>query len=478
MAKIKLTSWRVMSAFNANGGPLAWYRLASRGVGWAAWCVTLAALSVSVTTLAKAQTAPREPVLATAKVAEHANGAEQTSVHIERMAIADALYLLASQKGINLVVSEAVRGDTRLNVTSVPWQQAFDAILYRHQLQLDKQGEIWFVAPKPVQAEPTQMRTFALQHLSAAALLEQLQTSHPLSWLSEQGRVVTDSQNNALIIDDRRAELERIENLIAQLDVPAKQIEIEARLVTVTRGSLDEIGVRWGLSGDGVGASIEQNWQNQSYFDRQEGASLSEQLNVNLAASAAQAASVAMQVGRLGHGVLLDLELSALQQASKAEIISRPRLITTNQTTAYIEQGSEIPYVESAASGATSVAFKKAVLSLSVTPQVINGEWLRLDLNVTQDSQGETVPTSTGYAVAIDTRRLETQVLVESGQTIVLGGIVHQVDSEVTEQVPWLGDLPGVGALFRRQYQNQVSSELLIFVTPRLIPVSLTHGAS
>jgi type IV pilus assembly protein PilQ len=223
--------------------------------------------------------------------------------------------------------------------------------------------------------------------------------------------------------------------------------------------------VRWGYSNTNgstkIGAGLESNHFNMLPID--------DSLNVNLGATSVNASSIAFQVAKLADDMLLDLELSALQNESKAEVISSPRLITTNKKPAYIEQGTEIPYLESSSSGATSVAFKKAVLSLKVTPQITPDNRLVLDLSVTQDRPGKIVKTGTGEAVAIDTQRIGTQVLVNNGETIVLGGIFQHSVTDSVDKVPFLGDLPLMGALFRRTYQQMGKSELLIFVTPKVV---------
>ncbi len=192
-------------------------------------------------------------------------------------------------------------------------------------------------------------------------------------------------------------------------------------------------------------------------------------LNVSLAATSAGASSIAFQVAKLGADTLLDLELSALQRESKAEIISSPRLVTTNKKPAYIEQGTELPYLEASSSGATTVSFRKAVLSLMVTPQITPDNQLVLDLSVTQDRVGDVVKTGTGEAVAINTQRIGTQVLVNNGETVVLGGIFQHSLTSSVEKVPLLGDIPYLGALFRRTYEKMGKSELLIFVTPKVV---------
>ncbi len=298
-----------------------------------------------------------------------------------------------------------------------------------------------------------------------------------VSMLSDRGSITIDERTNSLLIRELADNISVIREIIESLDIPVKQVQIEARIVTVTEGNLDELGVRWGVSSTNgsfkVGGSIESNYPTiQPYNSGDSGddsSALDNYLNVNLGAASPNASSIAFQVAKLGSDTLLDLELSALQQESKAEIISSPRLITTNKKPAYIEQGTEIPYLESSSSGATSVAFKKAVLSLKVTPQITPDNRLVLDLSVTQDRPGQVVKTGTGEAVAIDTQRIGTQVLVNNGETVVLGGIFQHSVSNTVDKVPVLGDLPLLGALFRRSYENVGKSELLIFVTPKVV---------
>ena len=298
-----------------------------------------------------------------------------------------------------------------------------------------------------------------------------------VSMLSDRGSITIDERTNSLLIRELAENISVIREIVESLDIPVKQVQIEARIVTVTEGNLDELGVRWGVSSTNgsfkVGGSIEGNYPTIQPYNSDDGgddsSAIDNYLNVNLGATSPNASSIAFQVAKLGSDTLLDLELSALQQESKAEIISSPRLITTNKKPAYIEQGTEIPYLESSSSGATSVSFKKAVLSLKVTPQITPDNRLVLDLSVTQDRPGQVVKTGTGEAVAIDTQRIGTQVLVNNGETVVLGGIFQHSVSNTVDKVPVLGDLPLLGALFRRSYENVGKSELLIFVTPKVV---------
>lgn len=406
---------------------------------------------------------------------------KEMSINFQDIPVRNVLQLIADYNDFNLVMSDSVSGNLTLRLDGVPWQQVLDVILEVKGLDKRVTGEVVLIAPK------AELDARQRERLETARLEEELGELHSelikvkfakaseiadmiggegaISMLSSRGALSVDERTNALLIRDLQHNIDMIREIIDALDVPVKQVQIEARIVTVNEGNLDELGVRWGYHNTNgsatLGASIEDNVFGVVPID--------DMLNVNLAATSANASSIAFQVAKLGSDMLLDLELSALQRESKAEVISSPRLITTNKKPAYIEQGTEIPYLESSSSGATSVAFKKAVLSLKVIPQITPDNRLVLDLSVTQDRPGDIVKTGTGEAVAINTQRIGTQVLVENGETVVLGGIFQHSVTDAVEKVPMLGDLPLLGALFRRTYQQMGKSELLIFVTPKVV---------
>lgn len=410
------------------------------------------------------------------------------SINFQDIPVRNVLQLIADYNEFNLVVSDSVVGNLTLRLDGVPWQQVLDIILQVKGLDKRVEGNVIIVAPKQ------ELDSREKQQLEKARLAEELGDLHseiininfakasdiaemiggegPLSMLSQRGSISVDERTNSLLIRELPDNISVIRHIIAALDIPVKQVQIEARIVAVNEGNLDELGVRWGFTstnGDNtVGGSIESNLF-QAGLLNESTLPVDDFLNVNLAATSANASSIAFQVAKLGSDLLLDLELSALQRESKAEIISSPRLITTNKKPAYIEQGTEIPYLESSSSGATSVSFKKAVLSLKVTPQITPDNRLVLDLSVTQDRPGEVVKTGTGEAVAINTQRIGTQVLVNNGETVVLGGIFQHSISNTVDKVPLLGDLPLLGVLFRRSYEQVGKSELLIFVTPKVV---------
>ncbi|EGU29673.1 type IV pilus assembly protein PilQ [Vibrio ichthyoenteri ATCC 700023] len=412
----------------------------------------------------------------------------EISINFQDISVRHVLQLIADYNDFNLVVSDAVSGNLTLRLEGVPWPQVLDIILQVKGLDKRVEGNVVLVAPK---AEFEQREKQRLENARIAEQLTELHSeiikihfanageiaamiggSGAISMLSSRGSITVDERTNALLIRDLAKNVDMVRTMVASLDIPVKQVQIEARIVTVNEGNLDELGVRWSLnSSDGtIGASHEGNF-NQRVADGvlSPGDDIDDFLNVNLAASAGHASGIAFQVAKLGSSTLLDLELSALQRESKAEVISSPRLITTNKKPAYIEQGTEIPYLESTSSGASSVSFRKAVLSLKVTPQITPDNHLILDLSVTQDRPGEVVKIGTGEAVSINTQRIGTQVLVENGETVVLGGIYQHSVTDTVDKVPLLGDIPYLGSLFRRSYQRMGKSELLIFVTPKVV---------
>ncbi|GAM56135.1 type IV pilus biogenesis protein pilQ [Vibrio ishigakensis] len=334
----------------------------------------------------------------------------------------------------------------------------------------------WFMEPyvpepkKVVVIVEPELRTselesklFSIKYASASDIAVILGHHRSQGVISDVGSLSVDERTNSLLIYEYADRFDEIESIISSLDIPVKQVLIEARIVTLNQGNADEIGVRWGLTKTGNPVSVAPTIE-----ALQGSTEITDNLNVNLGLADPNAGRIALRLATLGSDTLLDLELSALQAETKAEIISSPRLVTTNKKPAYIEQGSEIPYLEAASSGATSVSFRKAVLSLEVIPQITPDNRLVLDLSVTQDRPGQVVKTGIGEAVAIDTQRIRTQVLVDDGETLVLGGIFQKSLIKSVEQVPYLADIPWLGHLFKRTSEKLTRSELLIFVTPKI----------
>ncbi|MDA0120447.1 type IV pilus secretin PilQ [Vibrio sp. T11.5] len=418
--------------------------------------------------------------IASSERSEELPQSETLSVNFQDISVRRVLQQIADYNDFNLVVSDAVTGNMTLRLKNVPWSQLLDIILHVEGLEKHIKGNVLIVAPAAEIAQLQQLEQDAmlpellplnsemvpLRFAKAADIAAILGKQAETSMLSERGSISIDSRTNSLLIRDVVSNIQAIKSIIEELDVPVKQVEIEARIVSFNEGDLQELGVLWGGGNRSVEEVREGNLAGlQLYGDS--GVSLDDLLRTNI--NNTSLSTTAFQVAKLGSETLLDLELSALQRESRAEVISSPRLITTNKQPAYIEQGTDIPYLEASSSGATSVSFKKAVLSLKVTPHITVDNRLILDLNVTQDRPGEVVKTGTGEAVAIDRQRIGTQVLVNNGETIVLGGIYQHSMTDTVDQVPVLGDIPVLGALFRRNYQKMRKSELLIFVTPKVV---------
>lgn len=355
---------------------------------------------------------------------------------------------------------------------------------------LDKRmdGSILMVAPseelaareaKELQArqqveelEPLYSEYIQLNYAKAEEFADLLKTDIN-SIISHRGSVSVDKRTNTLLIKDTSRSIESVRRMVETLDVPVKQVRIESRMVTVDDTVQEDLGVRWGFSDQQGSDAISGTLDGANALSNGNIPSLENRLNVNLGVKGVPAGSIGMHIAKLADGTLIDLELSALEQENKGEIIATPSITTANQKKARIEQGTEIPYVEASSSGATTVSFKKAVLSLEVTPQITPDNKIILDLVITQDTKGDTVQTPNGPATAINTQEIQTQVLVENGQTIVLGGIYQQEVKTAVSKIPILGDIPYLGLLFKNSRDINEKRELLIFVTPKIIQDSL-----
>ncbi|MGY5450779.1 type IV pilus secretin PilQ [Agarivorans sp. MS3-6] len=409
------------------------------------------------------------------------------SLNFQDIPVRTVLQLIADFNKLNLVTTDSVRGNITLRMDDVPWEQALDIILKVKGLDKRFDNNVLLIAPASELAEQERQQLESAQQVAdlaplyseyiqvnyaKAADLSALLKNEQASMLSERGSVAVDDRTNTLLIKDTEESLTNIKAMVERLDIAVKQVVIEARMVTVTDDVSEELGIRWGVTNSGsVGSSTGITSGTLEGADSVLGGAipdLDDRLNVNLPV-ADPAGSIAFQVAKLANGQILDLELSALEQENKGEVIASPRITTANQKAAYIEQGREIPYVESASSGATSVTFKKAVLSLRVTPQITPDGNVILDLVITQDSEGEAVLTPTGPAVAINKQEIGTQVLVKNGETVVLGGIYQQQNIDRVKKVPILGDIPGLGYFFRTTSESVTKNELLIFVTPRIL---------
>ncbi len=420
------------------------------------------------------------------------------------------LQLLAETSGRNIVVSDTVQGNVTLRLRNVPWDQALDIVMTTKGLDMRQNGNVIIVAPAEEIAaretadlearaaihelEPLYSEFLQVNYAKAADLAGLISAGESEnSLLSERGSVAIDERTNTLLVQDSAERLQNIRRLVRTLDIPIRQVLIESRIVVVSDDFSRDLGVRFGatayranssdgatvISGTAGGTDTMIDSILDNLADPANGTifpvqlpDLNDRFNVNV--------PIANPAGRFSIAILeseylVDLELTALQTEGRAEIVSTPRVITANQKEARIEQGVEIPFQESSSSGATTTQFKKAVLSLTVTPQITPDDHIIMDLRVSKDNVGDLVSSATGGLVpSIDTRSIETQVLVNDGQTVVLGGIYETERRETLNKVPFLGDLPGLGVLFRSTQNVTNKAELLIFVTPKI----LSEGSS
>jgi type IV pilus assembly protein PilQ len=426
---------------------------------------------------------------------------QRLTLNFQDIEVRAVLQLLADTSGLNIVVSDTVQGNVTLRLKNVPWDQALDIVLKTKGLDMRQVDNVVIVAPADeiaarekleleARAEiqelaPLRSEFLQVNYAKASDLANLLESGADNSLLSERGSVSIDERTNTLLVYDTAERLADIRRLVSTLDIPVRQVLIESRIVVVNDDFSRDFGVRLGAtyvnerddgvitttgSGEGANTIVEsaiENLNNTGQVSPVQVPSLGDRYGVNLPIDN-PAGKIALAI--LDSDYLIDLELSAAQAEERAEIISSPRVITANQKEAVIEQGVEIPYQESASSGATTTQFKKAVLSLSVTPQITPDDRIIMDLTVTQDTVGENVFSATGGLVpSIDTRKVVTQVLVNDGETVVLGGIFETERRETENKVPFLGDLPGVGNLFKSKSRVSDKRELLIFVTPKIL---------
>lgn len=431
---------------------------------------------------------------------------ERISLSFQSVDVRSLLQIIADVAGTNMVVSDSVSGEIAMRLQNVPWDQALDIILRTKGLGLRQQGNVMLVAPLGELAErekseaeaakakvtlsPLRSEIIQINYAKAAEIAALLKSGEN-SLMTDRGRVTVDERTNSLLVLESREKLVEIRALIAQLDIPVRQVLIESRIVVASDDYSKELGARFGATtarrngNNGLvavtGSASGTNTMVDDFLSGGfpvsvpgpvgTGTPATDRYNVNLPASA-NAGRIAFAL--LGADYLLDLELSALQTEGRGEVRSNPRVITSNAKQASIEQGIEIPYQQATSSGATSVSFKKAVLSLKVLPQITPDEKIIMDLEVNNDSRGQDVNTGNGgLAPSIDTRKITTQVLVDNGQTVVLGGIYQQTTRDTVSKVPFFGDLPILGNAFKFRSNVNTKAELLIFITPKIITEGL-----
>ncbi|WP_413785061.1 type IV pilus secretin PilQ [Marinobacter litoralis] len=415
---------------------------------------------------------------------------EKLSLNFQDIEVRSVLQLIADFTGLNLVASDTVGGSITLRLQNVPWDQALDLILKTKGLDKRQIGNVLLVAPAEeiatrekleletnkqiAELAPVRLDIIQVNYAKADEIVSLIQADAEL--ISSRGFVSSDKRTNTITVRETADKLEEIRRLVSTWDVPVRQVSIEARIVRAQTNVAEDLGVRWGgaaydVSGNDVvtvGGSLGTlSEARDAASGGSNTISFPGALGVDLGVTGEGASSFAIGWG--SDDFLVDLELSALESDGRAEVVSQPRVVTADRQSASIKSGEEIPYQEASSSGATSVSFKEAVLSLEVTPQITPDDKIIMDLIVNQDSRGEV----TAGIPSINTNEVTTQVLVANGETVVLGGIFQSEVATQTTKTPFLGDIPYLGRLFKRTEHVDERSELLIFITPKIIKSDL-----
>jgi protein transport protein HofQ len=391
----------------------------------------------------------------------------QVSLEFQSSPVGLVLQALADSRQLNLVTAPGVEGQISVKLKDVPWQQALDIILRMNRLTSQLQGNVLLISPEvDQQAAQQQIKEAAEQQALQRPVVsltvplnyaDAKETAMSLnaqkgSLLSAKGIATADVRTNTLLLRDTQEALDIVAPWIKEMDLPLQQVQLAAHIVTMNSESLRELGVRWGFTGEEA---------------------ITKAVRMNNFSMGMPVENPIFTAGfNLAHisGRILDLELTALEQEDKVDIIASPRLMTAHMQTASIKQGTEIPYqVSSGASGSTSIEFKEAVLGMEVMPKIQRDGRIQLALQISQNMPGRSIKQAEGEALAIDKQEIKTQVTVKDGETLVLGGIFQRKNQKTDTKVPVLGDIPVVGSLFKHQYNNEQRRELVIFITPTLI---------
>ncbi|MCG8611083.1 MAG: type IV pilus secretin PilQ [Pseudomonadales bacterium] len=416
---------------------------------------------------------------------------EKLSLNFQDIDVRAVLQLIADFTGLNLVASDTVSGKITLRLQNVPWDQALELVLKTKGLDKRKVGNVLLVAPaaeiaarekleletsKQVkELAPVRLEIVQVNYAKAADIVRLLRADKEL--ISDRGFISSDTRTNSVSVRETSDKLDQIRRLVTKWDVPVRQVLIEARIVRARSNLTQDLGIQWGggyltQKGDSLyrvgGSSSTLAELTEVAAGDSNTITFPDALAVDLGVTRVNTSSIALGYGN--DNMLIDMELSAFETDGKGEIVAQPKIVTADRKKAIIKSGEQIPYQEASSSGATSVSFKEAALSLEVTPQITPDDKIIMDLKINQDARGEV----TGGIPSIDTNEIETQVLVGNGETIVLGGIFQAETSTTVTKTPFLGDLPYIGSLFKKTEEIDERGELLIFITPKLLKGGLT----
>ena len=423
---------------------------------------------------------------------------DKLSLNFQNIDVRSVLQVIADFTNFNIITSDTVQGSLTLRLKDVPWDQALDIILQAKGLDMRKHGNVIWIAPRDELAarekleleaqaqigdlEPLKTESFQINYHKSKEIFDFLKDKDQ-TVLSKRGSVIVDERSNKVFVTDVGTRLDDLRRLIQEIDIPPRQVLIEARIVEADKGFAQDLGVRLGIHNQGKPyggpggsrAVIGGGLADTGFHTGQVGDTpdfFSDSMGVNLPASPSTGTPAQLSLILFNSGAtrFLNLELSALEVDNRGRVVSSPRVLTANQVEAIMEQGTEIPYQSATSSGATSVEFRKAVLALKVRPNITPDGRIQLFVDVNKDSPGVTVP----GGVSIDTKHVKTEVMVENGGTVVIGGVYEEEDSTQIDRVPVLGELPVVGALFRSTQKVSSRKELLVFITPRIVTQALS----
>jgi len=426
---------------------------------------------------------------------------EKLSLNFQNVDVRRLLQVIGEFTGMNMVVSDTVGGNLTLILKDVPWDQALDIILQQRGLDMRKNGNVILVAPRDEIAtkeklefesrqqigdlEPLRSESFQLNYHKAKVVYDFLKNKDQ-TILSKRGSVIVDERSNKLFVNDTPGRLDDLRRLLAEIDIPVRQVLIEARIVEASDSFSKDLGVRlgWNMGGSNdaayrigngylvTGANLANTGYQTGQIETKPNFS-TDALNVNLAASprSGNAGRMSFVLFNSLRSQFLNLEVSALEADGRGKVVSSPRVVTADQVEALIEQGVEIPYQQATSSGATSISFRKANLALKVKPQITPEGKITLTLDINKDTPNTRL--TTGAGVAIDTKHVKTEVLVDNGGTVVIGGIYQQETRETNNRIPVLGEIPYLGWLFRNSQKQDDKTELLVFITPKIVSESL-----
>ncbi|HQU87354.1 type IV pilus secretin PilQ [Denitromonas sp.] len=423
---------------------------------------------------------------------------DKLSLNFQNIDVRSVLQVIADFTDFNIITSDTVQGSLTLRLKDVPWDQALDIILQSKGLDMRKHGNVIWIAPRDELAareklelealaqigdlEPLKTESFQINYHKAKEIFDFLKDKNQ-TVLSKRGSVIVDERSNKVFVTDVGTRLDDLHRLIQEIDIPPRQVLIEARIVEADKGFARDLGVRMGIhmpnapfGGPGGSRAVIGGGLSDTGFHTGQTSTnpdfFSDSLGVNLPASPSTGTPSQLSLILFNSAAtrFLNLELSALEVDNRGRVVSSPRVLTANQVEAIMEQGTEIPYQSATSSGATSVQFRKAVLSLKVRPNITPDGRVQLFVDVNKDKPGATVP----GGVAIDTKHVKTEVMVENGGTVVIGGVYEEEETKQINRVPFLGEIPVVGALFRNTQQVSNRKELLVFITPRIVTQALS----